>query len=120
MRAKATPIAASTDKWMDSQTYDEAVGIPKTYFDGTKVDQQAGNPGLVHGKAFDVTHSTTTYGKKGEPIISGINTDNLKITVKLSFTPNTILNIVPRYRVMLLGKYVGEQNSGEDKTINGQ
>ena len=120
LRAKATPIAASTDKWMDSQTYDEAVGIPKTYFDGTKVDQQAGNPGLVHGKAFDVTRSTTTYEKKGEPIISGTNTDDLKITVKLSFTPNTILNIVPRYRVMLLGKYAGEQNGGEDKTINGQ
>lgn len=120
LRAKATPADASTDKWMDSQTYDEAVGIPKTYFDGTKVNQEAGNPGLVHGNAFDVTHSTATYGNKGEPIISGTNTDDLKITVKLSFTPNTILNIVPRYRVMLLGKYAGEQNGGEDKTINGQ
>ena len=84
------------------------------------MNQEAGNPGLVHGNAFDVIHSTATYGNKGEPVISGTNTDDLKITVKLSFTPNTILNIVPRYRVMLLGKYAGEQNGGEDKTINGQ
>ena len=46
LRAKATPADASTDKWMDSQTYDEAVGIPKTYFDGTKVNQEAGTPAL--------------------------------------------------------------------------
>ena len=82
---------------MESARYDEEIGIPKA---GTNI-----NSGLVHGTAFS---AGTTMG---QPVITGITADNLSITVTLQFTAdaNTIPNTVPNYRVMLVGKYNGEE-----------
>lgn len=97
LRATATPGEGATGAWMESARYDEEIGIPKA---GTNI-----NSGLVHGTAFS---AGTTMG---QPVITGITADNLSITVTLQFTAdaNTIPNTVPNYRVMLVGKYNGEE-----------
>ena len=95
LRATATPGTGATGAWMESARYDEEIGIPKA---GTNI-----NSGLVHGTAF------STGTTMGQPVITGSTADNLSITVTLKFTADTIPNTVPNYRVMLVGKYNGDE-----------
>ena len=116
LRATATPGTGATGAWMESARYDEEIGIPRTYY---KDNDQNRNSGLVHGKA-----------SISEPVITGSTADDLSITVTLQFTADTIFNTVPNYRVMLVGKYNGDEtisNAAEDDTtaantqsLNGQ
>lgn len=110
LRATATPGTDATGAWMESARYDEEIGIPKA---GTNI-----NSGLVHGTAVI-----------NQPVITGSTADNLSITVTLQFTADTIPNTVPNYRVMLVGKYNGNEtisNAAEGtaatntKTLKGQ
>lgn len=106
LRATATPGTGATGAWMESARYDEKIGIP--------VAKANTNSGLVHGKAFDTKNVTM-----GQPVITGSTADNLSITVTLQFTADTIPNTVPNYRVMLVGKYTGDEqisNAAEDTT----
>lgn len=101
LRATATPGAGATGAWMESARYDEEIGIP--------VAMANSNSGLVHGKA-----------SISEPVITGSTADDLSITVTLQFTADTIFNTVPNYRVMLVGKYNGNEqisNAAEDTTV---
>ena len=95
LRATATPGTDATGAWMESARYDEEIGIPKTYY---STGDKGSNSGLVHG--------TATIG---QPVITGSTADNLSITVTLKFTADTIFNTVPNYRVMLVGKYNGDE-----------
>ena len=107
LRATATPGTGATGAWMESARYDEEIGIPKA---GTNI-----NSGLVHGTAFSTSDTTM-----GQPVITGSTADNLSITVNLQFTADTIFNTVPNYRVMLVGKYNGNEtisNAAEDTTV---
>lgn len=109
LRATATPGDTATGAWMESARYDEEIGIPKA-----EVNK---NSGLVHGTAFS---TGTTIG---QPVITGSTADDLSITVNLKFTADTIPNTVPNYRVMLVGKYNGEEtisNAAEDTTAKTQ
>lgn len=103
LRATATPGEGATGAWMESARYDEEIGIPKA---GANI-----NSGLVHGTAVIK-----------QPVITGSTADDLSITVTLQFTAdaNTIPNTVPNYRVMLVGKYNGDEtisNAAEDTTV---
>lgn len=95
LRATATPGTDATGAWMESARYDEEIGIPRTYY---KDNDQNRNSGLVHGTA-----------SIREPVITGSTADDLSITVNLQFTADTIPNTVPNYRVMLVGKYNGDE-----------
>lgn len=115
LRATATPGDTATGAWMESARYDEEIGIPKTYY---SIGDKGSNSGLVHGTA-----------SIREPVITGSTADDLSITVTLQFTADTIPNTVPNYRVMLVGKYNGEEtisNAAEGtaatntKPLNGQ
>lgn len=115
LRATATPGATATDAWMESARYDGEIGIPRTYY---KDNDQNRNSGLVHGTAVI-----------NQPVITGSTADDLSITVTLKFTADTIPNTVPNYRVMLVGKYNGDEtisNAAEGtaatntKPLNGQ
>lgn len=115
LRATATPGEGATGAWMESARYDEEIGIPKTYY---STGDKGSNSGLVHGTAAI-----------NQPVITGSTADDLSITVNLKFTADTIFNTVPNYRVMLLGKYNGEEtisNAAEGtaatntKPLNGQ
>lgn len=110
LRATATPGTGATGAWMESARYDEEIGIP--------VAMANKNSGLVHGTAVI-----------NQPVITGSTADDLSITVTLQFTADTITNTVPNYRVMLVGKYNGDEqisNAAEDTTatnaqpLNGQ
>lgn len=110
LRATATPGTGATGAWMESTRYDEEIGIPKA---GANI-----NSGLVHGTA-----------SINEPVITGSTADDLSITVNLQFTADTIFSTVPNYRVMLVGKYNGDEtisNAAEGtaatntKPLNGQ
>ena len=110
LRATATPGTGATGAWMESARYDEEIGIPKA---GTNI-----NSGLVHGTAFETNKPTM-----GQPVITGSTADNLSITVNLQFTADTIPNTVPNYRVMLVGKYNGNEtisNAAEGTTAKTQ
>ncbi len=114
LRATATPGTDATGAWMESARYDEEIGIPKTYYSGDK----GSNSGLVHGTAFETNKPTM-----GQPVITGSTADNLSITVTLQFTADTIYNTVPNYRVMLVGKYNGDEtisNAAEGTAANQQ
>lgn len=109
LRATATPGTDATGAWMESARYDEEIGIPRTYY---KDNDQNRNSGLVHGKA-----------SISEPVITGSTADDLSITVTLQFTADTIFNTVPNYRVMLVGKYNGDEtisNAAEDTAAKTQ
>ena len=115
LRATATPGTDATGAWMESARYDEEIGIPRTYY---KDNDQNRNSGLVHGTA-----------SISEPVITGSTADDLSITVNLQFTADTIFSTVPNYRVMLVGKYNGDEtisNAAEGtaatntKPLNGQ
>lgn len=111
LRATATPGDTATGAWMESARYDEEIGIPRTYY---KDNDQNRNSGLVHGTAF------STGTTMGQPVITGSTADDLSITVTLQFTADTIFNTVPNYRVMLVGKYNGDEtisNAAEDTTV---
>ena len=95
LRATATPGTDATGAWMESARYDEEIGIPKTYY---STGDKGSNSGLVHGTAAI-----------NQPVITGSTADDLSITVNLQFTADTIFNTVPNYRVMLVGKYNGEE-----------
>ena len=101
LRATATPGTDATGAWMESARYDEEIGIPRTYYN---TGDSKSNSGLVHGTAFKT--NTTTMG---QPVITGSTADDLSITVNLQFTADTIPNTVPNYRVMLVGKYNGNE-----------
>lgn len=101
LRATATPGEGATGAWMESARYDEEIGIPRTYY---KDNDQNRNSGLVHGTAFETNKPTM-----GQPVITGSTADNLSITVNLQFTADTIFSTVPNYRVMLVGKYNGDE-----------
>ena len=101
LRATATPGTDATGAWMESARYDEDIGIPRTYYN---TGDSKSNSGLVHGTAFKT--NTTTMG---QPVITGSTADDLSITVNLQFTADTIPNTVPNYRVMLVGKYNGNE-----------
>lgn len=108
LRATATQGTDATGAWMESARYDEEIGIPKTYYSGDK----GSNSGLVHGTA-----------SISEPVITGSTADDLSITVNLQFTADTIPNTVPNYRVMLVGKYNGNEqisNAAEDTAAKTQ
>ena len=110
LRATATPGKDATGAWMESARYDEEIGIPKA---GANT-----NSGLVHGTAFETNNTTM-----GQPVITGSTADNLSITVTLKFTADTIQNTVPNYRVMLVGKYNGDEtisNAAEGTAANTQ
>lgn len=112
LRATATPGTDATGAWMESARYDEEIGIPRTYY--TANDPNS-NSGLVHGTAFETNKPTM-----GQPVITGSTADDLSITVTLQFTADTITNTVPNYRVMLVGKYNGNEqisNAAEDTTV---
>lgn len=119
LRATATPGTDATGAWMESARYDEEIGIPRTYYNASNPNR---NSGLVHGTAFS---AGTTMG---QPVITGSTADDLSITVTLQFTADTIPNTVPNYRVMLVGKYNGDEqisNAAEDtaaktQPLNGQ
>lgn len=101
LRATATPGTGATGAWMESARYDEEIGIP--------VAKANTNSGLVHGTAAIK-----------QPVITGSTADDLSITVNLKFTADTIPNTVPNYRVMLVGKYNGDEkisNEAEDTTV---
>lgn len=114
LRATATPGTGATGAWMESARYDEEIGIPKTYY---STGDKGSNSGLVHGTAAI-----------SQPVITGSTADDLSITVTLKFTADTIPNTVPNYRVMLVGKYNGDEkisNAAEDtaaktQPLNGQ
>ena len=114
LRATATPGTDATGAWMESARYDEEIGIPRTYYNASNPNR---NSGLVHGTA-----------SISEPVITGSTADDLSITVTLQFTADTIPNTVPNYRVMLVGKYNGDEqisNAAEDtaaktQPLNGQ
>lgn len=115
LRATATPGTDATGAWMESARYDEEIGIPKTYY---STGDKGSNSGLVHGTAAI-----------NQPVITGSTADDLSITVNLQFTADTIFNTVPNYRVMLVGKYNGDEkisNAAEGtaatntKTLKGQ
>ena len=114
LRATATPGTDATGAWMESARYDEEIGIPRTYYNASNPNR---NSGLVHGTA-----------SISEPVITGSTADDLSITVTLQFTADTIPNTVPNYRVMLVGKYNGNEqisNAAEDtaaktQPLNGQ
>ena len=120
LRATATPGTDATGAWMESARYDEEIGIPKTYY---RTGDNGSNSGLVHGTAFETNKPTM-----GQPVITGITADNLSITVTLQFTADTIFNTVPNYRVMLVGKYNGDETisnaaegtAAKTQTLNGQ
>lgn len=121
LRATATPGEGATGAWMESARYDEEIGIPKTYY---STGDKGSNSGLVHGTAFSTSDTTM-----GQPVITGSTADDLSITVTLKFTADTIPNTVPNYRVMLVGKYTGDEqisNAAEGtaatntKPLNGQ
>lgn len=114
LRATATPGTDATGAWMESARYDEEIGIPKTYY---STGDKGSNSGLVHGTAFS---AGTTMG---QPVITGSTADDLSITVTLQFTADTIPNTVPNYRVMLVGKYNGDEtisNAAEGTAANAQ
>ena len=109
LRATATPGEGATGAWMESARYDEEIGIPRTYY---KDNDQNRNSGLVHGTAVIK-----------QPVITGSTADDLSITVTLQFTADTIFNTVPNYRVMLVGKYNGDEkisNAAEDTAAKTQ
>ena len=115
LRATATPGTDATGAWMESARYDEEIGVPRTYYTATDPNR---NSGLVHGTAAI-----------SKPVITGSTADDLAIAVTLKFTADVIPNTVPNYRVMLLGKYTGDEqisNATEDTTatntkpLNGQ
>lgn len=114
LRATATPGTDATGAWMESARYDEEIGIPKTYY---RTGDNGSNSGLVHGTA-----------SINEPVITGSTADNLSITVTLQFTADTIPNTVPNYRVMLVGKYNGDETisnaaegtAAKTQTLTGQ
>lgn len=119
LRATATPGTDATGAWMESARYDEEIGIPRTYY---ATGDSKSNSGLVHGTAFETNKPTM-----GQPVITGSTADDLSITVTLKFTADTIPNTVPNYRVMLVGKYNGDEtisNAAEGtaatKPLNGQ
>lgn len=104
LRATATPGTGATGAWMESARYDEEIGIP--------VAKANTNSGLVHGTAAIK-----------QPVITGSTADDLSITVNLKFTADTITNTVPNYRVMLVGKYNGDEtisNAAEGTATNAQ
>ncbi len=114
LRATATPGTDATGAWMESARYDEEIGIPKTYY---SIGDKGSNSGLVHGTAF------STGTTMGQPVITGSTADDLSITVNLQFTADTIPNTVPNYRVMLVGKYNGNEqisNAAEDTAAKTQ
>ena len=114
LRATATPGTDATGAWMESARYDEEIGIPKTYY---STGDKGSNSSLVHGTAFS---AGTTMG---QPVITGSTADDLSITVTLQFTADTIPNTVPNYRVMLVGKYNGDEtisNAAEGTAANAQ
>lgn len=114
LRATATPGEGATGAWMESARYDEEIGIPKTYY---STGDKGSNSGLVHGTAFS---AGTTMG---QPVITGSTADDLSITVNLKFAADTIPNTVPNYRVMLVGKYNGDEtisNAAEGTAANPQ
>ena len=109
LRATATQGTDATGAWMESARYDEEIGIPRTYY---KDNDQNRNSGLAHGTA-----------SISEPVITGSTADDLSITVNLQFTADTIPNTVPNYRVMLVGKYNGNEqisNAAEDTAAKTQ
>ena len=115
LRATATPGEGATGAWMESARYDEEIGIPKTYY---RSGDKGSNSGLVHGTAFETNKPTM-----GQPVITGSTADDLSITVTLQFAADTIFNTVPNYRVMLVGKYNGDEkisNAAEDTTAANQ
>lgn len=109
LRATATPGTDATGAWMESARYDEEIGIPRTYYNASNPNR---NSGLVHGTAAI-----------NQPVITGSTADDLSITVNLKFTADTIPNTVPNYRVMLVGKYNGDEtisNAAEGTATNAQ
>ena len=108
--ARITAVATCEDDpdgvWMRSGQYDESLYVPVTWMgDGGK------NAGLVQG--------TLTKAVKTE----GNTIDNLVVTATLSFNAS-VSNVMPTYRVMVLGQYIGEDTitdaNGESVSLKGQ
>ena len=103
LRAQAT----SSDKdYMRSAQYDETVYVPtvdaKSAFTGT-----SGNPGLAEGGLADISASAVS--------VTGRTIDDLTFTTTLSFKP-TVSGVLPTYRVMLMGRYIGADRIGGEGT----
>ena len=103
LRAQAT----SSDKnYMRSAQYDETVYVPKvdakSAFTGT-----SGNPGLAEGGLANISASAVS--------VTGRTIDDLTFTATLSFNP-TVSGVLPTYRVMLMGRYIGADRIGGEGT----
>lgn len=103
LRAQAT---SSDNDYMRSAQYDETVYVPtvdaKSAFTGT-----SGNPGLAEGGLADSSASAVS--------VTGRTIDDLTFTTTLSFKP-TVSGVLPTYRVMLMGCYIGADRIGGEGT----
>lgn len=103
LRAQAT---SSDNDYMRSAQYDETVYVPtvdaKSVSTGT-----SGNPGLAEGGLTDTSASAVS--------VTGRTIDDLTFTTTLSFKP-TVSGVLPTYRVMLMGRYIGADRIGGEGT----
>ena len=108
--ARITAVATCEDDpdgvWMRSGQYDESLYVPTCMN-----DDKSPNAGLVQG--------TLTKAVKTE----GNTIDNLVVTATLSFNAS-VSNVMPTYRVMVLGQYIGEDTvtaaDGSEVPLKGQ
>ena len=103
LRAQAT----SSDKdYMRSAQYDETVYVPKVDAKSA-LTGTSGNPGLAEGGLADISASAVS--------VTGRTIDDLTFTATLSFNP-TVSGVLPTYRVMLMGRYIGADRIGGEGT----
>ena len=103
LRAQAT---SSDNDYMRSAQYDETVYVPKVDAKSA-LTGTSGNPGLAEGGLADSSASAVS--------VTGRTIDDLTFTTTLSFNP-TVSGVLPTYRVMLMGRYIGADRIGGEGT----
>lgn len=103
LRAQAT---SSDNDYMRSAQYDETVYVPKVDAKSA-LTGTSGNPGLAEGGLADISASAVS--------VTGRTIDDLTFTTTLSFKP-TVSGVLPTYRVMLMGRYIGADRIGGEGT----
>ena len=103
LRAQAT---SSDNDYMRSAQYDETVYVPKVDAKSA-LTGTSGNPGLAEGGLADSSASAVS--------VTGRTIDDLTFTTTLSFKP-TVSGVLPTYRVMLMGRYIGADRIGGEGT----
>lgn len=103
LRAQAT---SSDNDYMRSAQYDETVYVPKVDAKSA-LTGTSGNPGLAEGGLADISASAVS--------VTGRTIDDLTFTATLSFNP-TVSGVLPTYRVMLMGRYIGADRIGGEGT----